>query len=655
MKQLSLSRRDFLKNAAAGAAGVAAIGVLEGCAPKTVTTEANTPVANGVVVDATQTTPQIPSSPVDGKYLTKAVGHENYIYVSTVFAAGKIASCKVISHEETMGIGNFACARIPAAIVEHQSFNVPNLRGSSVSSRAIKNAVKEAVILSGYKEADFSKEVVEETVDKSEEKTVDVVVMGAGTAGLVCAAKLLDEGYSVAVIEKRAIPGGSMAMTYSGVMTPGSATVGNYNIDNSAPEYITSIDGWMGIMGGMVNPEYDIYNMAQPFQRQAYSCLTEASEWFKTIGIGFLTMGAFEGGYQHGTTQYLAPGCYMGGAGYAMMALAQRIEKHPKGEIIYMTKVAELIQDVTTKQVTGLKAVGLKSDDSENGYKLTVNAKVVVLASGGFAKNKEMLAEYFPEHKDFLFNCASESTGDGVLLGLGAGSKMECIGREIPGYLSSSTFFELAFLHITTPGIMVNATGKNVGNIASGNHAKMSEVNLNKDNGGKFFYVFDETSVPSTQFNMTYGFSTYRAMFERGEVLHYTSVEAAANDLSIPDLQTSIDANNKASQAGEPDEFGRKNCPFIDTRNGVNIIKVMPTFYLTNSGICVDPNGHVLTDTYKIDGPNTVIPGLYAAGDVCGSIEEKDGKPYGMGFDMGMGFGYGLAKAIETDGIEKSA
>ena len=104
--------------------------------------------------------------------------------------------------------------------------------------------------------------------------------------------------------------------------------------------------------------------------------------------------------------------------------------------------------------------------------------------------------------------------------------------------------------------------------------------------------------------------------------------------------------------SGEPDEFGRKNCPLIDDRYGIYAIPVMPTLYLTTAGICIDPQGRVLTDSYVMDGDNVHIPGLYAAGDVCGSVEQKDGKNYGMGFDMALGFGYTVAKTIADDGIE---
>lgn len=636
----NISRRSFLKGATAGAISVASMSVLEACAPK-------------IAQPETVTEPEIviPSSPVDGKYITKSIGHEDYIHVATEFRNGAITSCKVVSHKETIGVGNYACERIPAAIVANQSFNVPNLRGCSTSSRAIKKAVEEAVRISGHDVNKFSAVVPEANNNTNDEKNVDVVIMGAGTAGLVCAAKLLDEGYSVLVVEKRGIPGGSMAMTYSGVVAIGSKTMHNYNVDGATPPYYTSMDEWIGLLSGMVTPEHDRFNSTLPYQRQAYTALSELSEWFKDIGIGFCTMGSYEGATKTGNTLYLAPGCYMGGAGYAMMALASYISRHPNGEILYMTKVTELIQDSSTKQVSGLKAVGLKSDDSENGYSLTANAKAVVLASGGFAKNKEMLAQYYPEHKDYYFNCATTSTGDGVQLGLDAGSKMECTGRELPGYLSSSSYFELALIHYSTPGIMVNAAGNSVGNIMSNNHGKMASVAMDKSNGDRFYYVFDESSVPSTKNYLDYGFNTYESMFNRNEVLYYKSVADAANELSLPGLQAAIDANNAAALSGEPDEFGRKNCPFIDTRNGLYLINVIPTLYLTSAGICIDTDGRVLTDSYIIDGNNTAIPGLYACGDVCGSAEEKDGKHYGMGFDISMGYGYTVAKTIKGDGI----
>ena len=203
------------------------------------------------------------------------------------------------------------------------------------------------------------------------------------------------------------------------------------------------------------------------------------------------------------------------------------------------------------------------------------------------------------------------------------------------------------------PGLLVDAYGNTLGNITSGNHAKMKDALLNIDeHGGKFYYVFDESARPSTDDFEAYNFSTYSALENRGELWHYDSIEACAAELGLDNLAATIEANNEASLSGEPDAYGRKNCPFLDDRYGIYVIPVMPTFYLTVSGLCIDPVGHVLTDSYVMDGENTQIPGLYACGDVCGSVEQKDGKNYGMGFDMALGFGYTVAKTILADGVE---
>ena len=132
----TISRRQFMKGAAASAVGVVALGALSGCSAQ----EEKNPV------ESNENEKVRPTSPVDGKYLTKAMGHEDWIFVQTSIFNGKITECKVLAHEETIGIGNYACARIPALIVANNSWNVPNVRGCSISSMAIKNAVKEAIL-----------------------------------------------------------------------------------------------------------------------------------------------------------------------------------------------------------------------------------------------------------------------------------------------------------------------------------------------------------------------------------------------------------------------------------------------------------------------------------------------------------------------------
>ena len=622
MESLSMTRRSFLGATAAMGAGVASVALAE---------------------EQVEQSRQIPGG--DGKYVTKAMGHEDYIYVCTTLRDGAIAGCQVLAHSETIGIGSYACARIPAAIVANQSVNVPPVRGCSITSRAIMAAVSEAIEQSGYDLDAFSTPVVEPEDQREETIDVDVVVVGAGTAGVVCAAKLIDMGYSVAVVEKRAIPGGAMSMTYSGFPVAETTDILNFNFDGSvAPRYAT-YEGQCAHWASMVDPQFDRYEGKAPFMTSSYGGCNDMYGWLLDMGVGFNCLGNFEGAMMTGAGHYFAPGCYMGGAGYAMMTLARRVEG--MGQTYYMTKCTELIQDEPGAPVKGIKAVGLRADDSETGFKLTVNAKATVVTTGGFAKNPEMLKEHYPEAAHLFFNAASSSTGEGIEMLVGAGSKYECEGRHLPGFMSSATYFELAFLPSAVPGIAVNSFGDYIGGNA-GSHPFMGKMALDESQGGRFFYIFDEAGVPVVSDFEMFGFNTYKALFNRGEVLHYDTVEEAAADLDLPGLSAAIDANNEAALAGE------KGYSFIETRYGIYLVAVMPTLYLTTTGACIDPQGRVLTDSYVIDGDNTVIPGLYAAGDVCGSVEEKDGKNYSMGLTNTMGIAYNLARAIEEDGVTKA-
>lgn len=623
-----ISRRDFLKGAAAGAAAIAAAGVLGACS-----TENNKP--------ATDDKTAAPQPGGDGKYVTKAIGHESFVHVATTLFDGKITACEVLQHEETIGIGNYACARIPAAIVAAQSINVPNVRGASVTSGAIKTAVKEALELAGYDVAAFSKDVTAATDNNTYEETADVVIVGAGTSGLVTACRLLEEGYSVTLIEKRDIPGGSMAMTYGGFATAGSQLQYNYDVDGSyAASTYGSLENMMGFWKMMTKyHRTEFFTGEMPFMTAQYATSGKVLDWMNSIGIGFNTIGNFEGATQYGfATPYMAPGCYEGGAGYAMMFLAQRVEKYPNGKIIYSTTVdPELLKDENGR-VIGVTAKGA------NGASYKITGKAVCLATGGFARNKEMLQKYSKDYADFFFNCASCSEGDGITMGLNAGGFVECENRPLPAYLSSyKSKFELAFIHSTAPGIMVNINGDNIGNIISDNHYTMAKAKLDPANGDTFYYVFDEASAVKLRDSEAYGFNGYTAMFEKGEAVHYDTVAAAAEACNLPNLQASIDANNTAALSGEADAFGRKGCPYIETRTGIWMIQVDPTFYLTTAGLAIDTDCHVL------DTERNPIAGLYAAGDVCGSIEEKDAKQYGMGFDAALCYGYIMGETLKRE------
>lgn len=562
-------------------------------------------------------------APKDGKYTVDVIGHEGKIVVSTMIVGGKITKVEIPSNNETVGVGTYAVDRIPAAILAAQSVNVDAVTGATITSSAIKQGVAEAIKLSGGNVADYSADVSVPVEKKTVEENVDVVIMGAGTSGIFAALNLLEQGVeNVVLFEKADIPGGSFPLTYGGFPGCDSEVFDAWALGrtNSYSSWEKTLYPFLNGYIGDKAPDPTL-----PWLHQLYSTTGMLYDYMSNIGVGFMSMGTRGAVYP-----VFAPGVYEGGAGYAMITLVDRLERLG-GRIIYGTPVTDLVQDASGR-ITGLKAEG------KDGTSWTVTADAVLLASGSFAKNQDMLDEYFPEWASFYFNAPETLTGDGITLGMKYGAGLEFMGAHMPGFLSTyDSHFELAFMHYTTPGTIVNINGDQFGNIVKSNHSMMAAAKSDPANGDTFYYIFDEAAAASTRnYSQNYGFDTYEGIFEKGEAVHYATVAEAASALNLPNLQATIDTNNALALQGPEaaDEWGRTNLPYIDTATGLWLVRVDPNPYLTTGGLSVDLDAHVLTPEGQI------IPGLYAAGDVIGSYEQRDGQTYGNGFVAAVAFGW---------------
>ncbi|WP_417176734.1 FAD-binding protein [Adlercreutzia equolifaciens] len=578
----------------------------------------------------------IPEIFTDGKWIGTAMGHDDELIAEVVVANGDLASIRVLRCDDTIGIGTTAAPMMAARILEAKNLDVDVVSGATTTSIAVRNAVSDAIMNAGGDLATFSLGAAEPSGGTDQAVEVDVALAGVGTAGLIAAVRLLEAGKSVVLFEKQDIAGGSMPMTYSGVAAAESELQANYAVGRHDENPMFSKAGMLAIMSKYLVPENDRFDGAMPYQTAMYDNSGKLVDWLHGMGVGFYSLGVNPA---YGVTPYLAPGCYMGGCGYAKDFLVDRVGALG-GQIIYATKVTELSQD-SDGRVTGLLAEG------RDGSTWTVTAKAVCLTTGGFAANPEMIAEHYPEYAEYKFNCAPGSTGEGILMGQKAGGAVECMGRELGAFLSTTSQagsnFEIAFLYQTTPGIIVNASGAQFGNMMSDNHGMLGRGLRDAANGGAFFYITDESGRITTNKNELYAMDTYKCLERRGDMVHFASVEEAAAALDLPQLEATIEAHNAHALAGEEDEFGRKNLPYLDTYNGIWIVSCIPTFYLTTGGLAIDTAGHVLTEDGK------PVAGLYAAGDVCGSIEEKDGRPYAMGFDAAMNYGYLMAETVIAD------
>ena len=146
---------------------------------------------------------------IDGPVVVEVTADEN-----------TILSVVIKEQNETPGIGSVAVEKLPAAMVDGNLIEIDNITGATVTSTAIKTAVTEALTAMGFDPANYqgaaaggaaSAEKTEETLD------CDVVVIGAGGAGMTAAITASDAGRSVILLESTAMPGGNSVRSTGGM------------------------------------------------------------------------------------------------------------------------------------------------------------------------------------------------------------------------------------------------------------------------------------------------------------------------------------------------------------------------------------------------------------------------------------------------------
>jgi len=339
-----------------------------------------------------------------GTYTAVVKGHNGDLKAEVELNDTSIVSVKVSEHTETPGLGDVAIERMISEISEGQTLAVDTVAGATVTSKAVLAAVEDCIKQAGGDvEALKAKESSNKNDDKEIELTTDIVVVGAGGTGLTAAASAYENGADVIVLEKLAITGGSTALSGGGV----SATDTKFQRELGITD---TKESWMQLWKerqATSNPEsiYPDYNFVDKFMDEA----VKTTEWLADyVGHKY---GSVEGYGVDYVKRIHFPAEVDGKKGGA--AFIQSIENFLNKnniEIMTETKATELITN-ENGDVIGVKAEG------KDG-KITIHAKKVILAAGGFAKSEELLERFAPElaGTSAISAASAGHTGDGIIM-----------------------------------------------------------------------------------------------------------------------------------------------------------------------------------------------------------------------------------------------
>ena len=517
-----------------------------------------------------------------------APGRNGPVEVEVTATADRIYGIRVLSHVESDGIGTEAVRLLPGKIYENQSLMVDSVSGATISSDAIKAAIADALEKGGLDPAVFMVEVTAAPVERTPvELSCDVVVVGAGGAGLTASVLATQQGQNVILLEKMPFVGGNSLRAEGGMNAADTKVEAELGLTDSTVENFVA-DTMAG--GHQLNNIDLVTTMAENS--------AEAVDWLFSIDAP-LTKVAATGGTSHKYLHKPDDGRPVGE--YLVEKLKAQTEK--LGIEVYVnTKATEILME-------NGQAVGVLAEDNEHSY--TIHAKSVVLTTGGFGANFDLMASYDPALANAVTTNHSGAQGDGILMAQAVGADtvdMEQIQLHPTVIQSDGT---LVSESVRSHGaILVNAEGKRFTNDMDFRD-KVSQAEL-KQPGAYAFIIFDQALVDEVALTQKF--------IDRGFAITGKTYEELARNMgfegdAVANFVNTMETWETYVAAGEDKDFGRSNVSMIDISTApYYAIKIAPGIHHTMGGIKINTRAEV------IDTDGSVIPGLFAAGETTGGV-----------------------------------
>ena len=587
-----------------------------------------------------------------GTYTGKAVGMKGEIVLDVTFDETSITEIKVVSQQETPGISDAAFETVPASIIKHQSLGVDTVAGATVSSKAILAAVSMAVEEAGGDAEALKNVEVEKDAMSTEtvEETADVVVVGGGGAGMAAAVSSAEEGMSVIVIETNPYLGGNTIRSGGAMTIADMETTGRHDMTKPQEDVIEALlkkefeNEDIKKLQEFCKGQYAEYKAAHPgklydsaefktlqlYDRfddativdQLYYVVSRSLDtkmWLKDLGFPWAPESHVVVG--DSWPRWCSSSKHKSGIAY-IEVFEDTIEKNDYDVNIHKNVKAESLITDDNGKVIGVNAKG--KDGTTYVFKAE---KGVVLATGGFSANNDMMVKYSDGRWDNLAEIGTtndpSSQGDGIVMATEVGAQLYNMGHvQILPVADPVTGYTDTLVGSST-NLYVNKDGKRFVNESSDRDTLVNAIMKQPESSFYIMSSIECSGIDEEGLNI-FGRKAEELVAE-GKVLKADTIAELAEKMGVDPtvLEETVAKFNKAVQEQNDPEFGRPSftgdmgnldgTPEIISAPYYACLR-KPAAHITKGGIRVSNECNVLNESGEI------IPGLFAAGEVTGDI-----------------------------------
>nr|MBR4280460.1 flavocytochrome c [Clostridia bacterium] len=560
-----------------------------------------------------------------------AKGFGGDVTVTLTIENGVITAAKAEGANETPGVGTPALEKLPAAMVAGNTVNVDVVAGATWTSKGVIEAAKAALTAAGLNPENYMTKA-EVVVAEDAVLEADVVIVGAGGAGMTSALTAAEMGAKVVIVESQAAVGGNSVRATGGMNAGDTSYQDNAAFGETAGVKEMMYSAWgyadnetIAELAATVKVQFDAYLKADAEgdyfdsvelmqldtmiggkginDPELVKVLAENSaegvEWLRKYDIDLVNTGAFGGASVNRIHWPKVDGKKTSVGAYMIPLLEDACEANENITILFETTANEII--MVDGAAKGVKATG------KTGNTVTVNADAVILAAGGFGANLEMVAFYQPSLEGFMTTNAAGLQGQGIAMAQAVGAAVVDMNQiQIHPTVQADTAALITEGLRGDGAILVNANGERfIDEVGTRDVVSAAEI---AQPGSYSWLIVDDAMVQAS--------ATIQGYVKKGFVFTGATYEELAAKIEVPadTFAATMNAWNGYVAAKNDPDWGRVSfAKPLDTAP-YYAIKVTAGIHHTMGGVKINTETQVLTEAGE------AIPGLFAAGEVTGGV-----------------------------------